>query len=68
MFAPCTSEHATYAIESANLGGAQNRYGIDANSCERAGCKIATKVLARTGALRSSDLAQCVVKQAEHLA
>jgi hypothetical protein len=62
MFAPCTSEQATYAIESATISGAQTRHEIAVTGSDRAGYKIATVLLARTGALRPSDLGQRVEK------
>jgi hypothetical protein len=62
MFAPCTSEQATSAIESATISGAQIRHEIAVISSDRAGCKIARVSLARMGALRPSDLGQRVRK------
>jgi hypothetical protein len=53
LFAPCTSEQATYADESATISGAQIRHGIDVNRSQRAGCKIATNCIGAHGGAAS---------------
>jgi hypothetical protein len=53
MFAPCTSEQATSANESATMSGAQIRHGIDVSRSERAGCKIANDFIGAHGGAAS---------------
>jgi hypothetical protein len=59
MFAPCTSEQATSAIESANMSGARN------SQLSREVSALAAKlpsVMVRAGALRPSELGKRIAK------